>query len=177
MVNWWNVTVGSVNVRPLMAFMEEKETAWASQSTLNQLFSSRISWFSHTGWTIYAWVGSIVLFFLAQIAFPCGKEYAMQRSGTYSSALDPPWWSWVTFGIKRQCVAVWWARDPCRCSVTGRNGGATVKSRQLTRTDGRTDTYGRTDWHGQTNELTRTNRQTGRQLWEQRQKVSKGTGS
>lgn len=151
MVNWWNVTVGSVNVRPLMAFMEEKETAWASQWTLNQLFRSRISWFSptHTRWTIYAWVGSIVLFFLALIAFPCRKEYAMQRSGTYSSALDPPWWRWVTLGIMQQRVVAWWARDPCRCAVTGRNGSAAVKSRQLTQTD--------------------------RKVWEQRQKVSKGT--
>lgn len=132
-VNWRNVTVGSVNVRPLMAFQEKRRQL----SITNQWFSSRISWFSsaHTWWTIYAWVGSIVLFVLAQ------PFHVERTTAAFWHLLLCPWSTLMDLSdsAPNNTVLLCDGPEPCCCSLMGGDSAASLWNANRWWTGGQTE--------------------------------------
>lgn len=121
-------------------------------SITNQWFSSRISWFSsaHTWWTIYAWVGSIVLFVLIQ------PFHVERTTVAFWHLLLCPWSTLMDLSdsAPNNTVSRCDGPEPCCCSLTGAN--------QRRRCEVQTD-------DGQADRQ----RQTQGKLWERRQNVSR----
>lgn len=71
-VNWWNVTVGSVNVRPLMAFQEKKETAEYHKSVV-QLTDQLVLFRAYM--VNYLCLSRFYCLIRLSSTFPCGKDH------------------------------------------------------------------------------------------------------
>lgn len=136
-VNWWNVTVGSVNVRPLMAFQEKKETAEYHKSVV-QLTDQLVLFRAYM--VNYLCLSRFYCLIRLSSTFPCGKDHC----GVLAPPLPlihpdgPEWLSTKQHRAMGQkpVAAPWW----------GRISGNTVKCRQMM--DRRTDRGRHRESHG-----------------------------